>query len=193
MSDNLRTYGRIDFHPPLPWSAYREFIQRPMLPGGDARMHAILRVDEKVEQIETDEGELTRRTALGMVPARPGDAYGAWGKTRHLAAELDELREWLLTETNSIPIGYLLTDTNDIGGIQRWWIEKTAGGFTDLALNWTVRREAAVLIWPDGASAVEPDPDRNGGWHYTATGRHALNHEADKVLDLQCQPERTDA
>jgi hypothetical protein len=190
MSDNLRTSGRIEFDPPIPWSNYRGFVAREELPSGDSRESSILMIAESIETVQTDDGELTRRTALGAVPRKPGDVYGPWGKTRHLVAELDELRVWLLNETGSVPRGYLITDKYDIAGIERWSIEKTSTGYTDPAANWDIRREAAVLVWPDGTSAVEPTGD--GFWRHTATGRRAVD-EHGKIVDLQWQPSRVDA
>lgn len=81
-----RVTGEISIEPPLTW---QEFKDSPFLPGGsndNGNFDVSLRTDE--ETVDTDEGQLVRKTASVVVP-RWDDSFKAYHLIEHVQAVID--------------------------------------------------------------------------------------------------------
>jgi hypothetical protein len=149
MSDSTIVTGRIVFQPPLVWAQYRDTHAA-------TEKHSVLVVEETVETVDTEDGQLTRRTAVALVPRRPGERWGARG----LEAELEQWAQ-LADRSGAVMTGRIYTEYEPMS-ITRWWVDHHADGRdpnTGIHRPLTVRQQTAMVVWPDGTSAYTPVKD----------------------------------
>lgn len=65
MGYNTSVRGSIRIEPPLPWARIRD---SEFLPERADERNLCIKFDVRVEDVETDDGTLTRRTAVAVVP-----------------------------------------------------------------------------------------------------------------------------
>jgi hypothetical protein len=167
MGDSMKLTGRMKIVPPLPWGRFRA-----ILAARDDRAGGVLQIEETAEQVDTDEGELTRRTAVAVVPTRPGDVYGPHGKVHHLESDLANLFEAVLAEGSELE-GYFYTSEDGGYTVRRWWFECWSPGATDPLNRWRLADEEALLVWPDGSAALDEKT-----YEFTGDGRQWFREPA---------------
>lgn len=137
MSDSTSLHGRLTFSRPLVWREYRDLLTEI-----DSDDH-VLALTETREEVDTDDGPMLRRTAVGIEPRLiRGDTYGRGAETElgELARTLDALG----VETS----GWLYRTSAD--SMER--MQPVYGrGRPILAAV-----ETALTVWPDGTSAKVP-------------------------------------
>jgi hypothetical protein len=85
MGYNTSVIGRIGIEPPLTWAEIQASPFKPSLMD-DADLDVCLDIAE--EKVDTDEGELIRRTAGGLLP-RWEDEYRAYHLVEHVQKAVD--------------------------------------------------------------------------------------------------------
>lgn len=78
--------GDITITPPLTWNEFKDSPFNPQGTTWDRRMNVKLRVIE--DSVDTDEGQLVRRTATAIVPAI-SDTYKAYYLVEHTQKAID--------------------------------------------------------------------------------------------------------
>lgn len=130
MGYNTRVRGEITFHPPIPWGVVKD--DEYLKGWRDSKKCIQLRVQD--EQVETDEGTLTRRSAVGIVPIldEPYKAY-------EIEAEVRELVSRYCSANGQTCRGYLEGEGEDSGVLWRIYVRYDA----------EVVRVEPRIIWPD--------------------------------------------
>ncbi|MFC7817567.1 DUF6205 family protein [Streptomyces sp. NPDC057367] len=78
--------GEIRIEPPLTWSEIRDNPTLPETAGGRSEYDVRLRIDE--ETVDTDDGQLTRKTCSALVPAWD-DSFKAYHLVEHVQEMID--------------------------------------------------------------------------------------------------------
>jgi hypothetical protein len=81
-----RVDGEIRIEPPLTWAEIKDNPSIPDTPGGRAEYDVRLRIDE--ETVDTNEGQLTRKTCSALVPSWD-DSFKAYNLIEHVQAMID--------------------------------------------------------------------------------------------------------
>jgi hypothetical protein len=129
-----RLVGRIQIDPPLRWSEFKDSPYRKI-----SQASTCVVLDEQAETVDTDDGVIERRYAIGLVPRQGADRLTYYDLEEHLAGIEAEHG---LGHAFS---GYLLREGDEQGDVERYWLADEGG----------VRSEKAKLRWTDG-TAVYP-------------------------------------
>ncbi|WP_370665416.1 DUF6205 family protein [Streptomyces sp. IBSBF 2507] len=78
--------GEIRIEPPLTWAEIKDNPALPETAGGRSEYDVHLRIDE--ETVDTDEGQLTRKTCAALVPAWD-DSFKAYHLVEHVQEMID--------------------------------------------------------------------------------------------------------
>lgn len=118
-------HGELVIEPPLEWVEYR-----------NSRFHTqegspLLKLVERVEEQQTDDGSVTVRVAVGVAAALDE------AKAYTIDEEITALAE-TFGSTHRFA-GHIVRAGEDTGDVERHWIDGT-----------TARSEKAILSWPDG-------------------------------------------
>lgn len=127
--------GEITLDPPLPWKVIKDSLFLNRQPNGYPERD--VRFDLAVEQVETDDGLLTRRTAVAIVPAYE-DGFRAYNIEDHLAELVADLP--LGTKVG----GYLQGEGEKSGDLWRLYVLPDGDRLR-------VVKVTVQLVWPDPA------------------------------------------
>jgi hypothetical protein len=128
--------GSFEIKPPLPWGAYR------LLPQMDPdESSSVLKIVEDVQNIDQHEGQLVKRSAIGIVPSHEE----AWDTPEH---EIDSLA-LICADHGSALVGGIYAVGED-GPLDTWRYYTDADG--------RVVKDQAILVWPDGRRAYQAIP-----------------------------------
>lgn len=121
--------GRIEINPPLTWSEFRdsEYLRR----GHEATKSITLEIEAEVR--ETDEGVVTIKRAVAIVPA-----FDEEGKFYSVKEDLDELVGHNAFATRRLT-GTLVRTGAEQGDVERYTVR-----------DGRIVTEKATLRWPDG-------------------------------------------
>jgi hypothetical protein len=140
MSHQYALTGEFAIDVPLSWKVYRD---TDLLPGNDDDdMATALMFTEHTETIDTDDGQLCKRVATGLVPRRPT----TWGDMPRY--EVGRVAA-LCADHGSQLVGTLYVVGED-GPLDTWRL------YTDTEGKLVV--DQAILVWPDGRRAYQEVP-----------------------------------
>ena len=123
-----RVTGEINIQPPLTWNEFKDSPFLPGSPNDKTEYDVRLRADE--ETVDTDEGQLVRKTASVVLP-RWDDSFKAYNLVKHVQAVIDAFPSHTFT-------GRLDCEGEEAGDLWRVVVRD------DRAVKVTPR-----IVWPD--------------------------------------------
>jgi hypothetical protein len=131
-----RVTGEIRFEPPIPWGAVKddEYLKDWSESSKCIRLH----VEEAT--VETDEGTLTKRSVVGIVPISE-DRFKAYD----IEAEVQEVVSRYCSPGGRECHGRLEGEGEESGDLWRLYVRSAANG-----REYEVVKDAPRIVWPDG-------------------------------------------
>ena len=135
MSYIRETTGEWEIKPGLPWGTYRDLDQAK--PSGDS----VFEIIELRKELDHEDGQLIRRTAVGIRPRRSQS-------NEHPQPELEVLA--LRCKDRAVAVVGTIYSVGEDGPLDTWRY------YTDLGGNLVC--DQAILVWPDGKRAYQAVP-----------------------------------